>query len=179
MWVPPFAGTAFPARTIPSVLPSARTAGDLSTLESPMKHAWMASPCLAASLAAASCGTATPPAEGPSARGAAPHSARVTRAEHFRGRSSVLSVLQSRNAGMQVQRGSGCPQITLRGRNSVNGSSNPVVYVDGNRTSDTCILEMLDPDDVDRVEVYPGGVAPGGRPATSPTGLILVYMRQA
>ena len=38
-----------------------------------------------------------------------------------------------------AQRTDGCPQITLRGRNSVNGNSNPVIYVDGNRTGNTCI----------------------------------------
>lgn len=144
-----------------------------------MKHAWMGSLCLAAALAAAACAGANPPADSPEARRATPHSARVTRAEHFAGRSSVLTVLQSRNAGMQVQRTDGCPQITLRGRTSVNGNSNPVIYVDGNRTGNTCILEQIDPDDVERVEVYPSGIAPGGRPATSPTGLILVFTRRA
>jgi hypothetical protein len=140
-----------------------------------MKLAWMGSLCLAAALAA--CGTA--PAKDAEAARPTGGGARVTRAEHFQGRANVLSVLQSRTAGMQVQRTDGCPQITLRGRTSVGGDSNPVIYVEGNRIANTCILEMLDPDDVDRVEVYPSGIPPGGRPATSPTGLILVYLRRA
>lgn len=140
-----------------------------------MKHPWTATLCLAAALASAACGTA--PAADAGRPSASP--VRVTRAEHFQGRSSVLAVLQSRTAGMQVHRTDGCPQITLRGRTSINGDNNPVIYVEGSRSANTCILEMLDPDDVDRVEVYPSGVAPGGRPATSPTGLILVYLRHA
>ena len=140
-----------------------------------MKHAWMGPLCLAATLAATACGTA-PPEDAPRPSAG---SARVTRAEHFQGRGSVLSVLQSRTAGMHVQRTDGCPQITLRGKTSVRGPSNPVIYVEGNRSANTCILEMLDPNDIDRVEVYPSGIAPGGRPPTSPTGLILVYLRRA
>jgi hypothetical protein len=141
-----------------------------------MKHAWMGSFCLAAFLAG--CGTA--PAESADESRPRPSTARVTRAEHFQGRTSVLSVLQSRIAGMQVQRmEGGCPEITLRGRTSLRGSNNPVIYVEGSRSANTCILEMLDPQDIDRVEVYPSGIAPGGRPPLSPTGLILVYLRRA
>jgi hypothetical protein len=141
-----------------------------------MTHAWMGPLCLAAFLAA--CGTA--PAETADDARPRPSTARITGAEHFHGRTSVLSVLQSRIAGMQVQRmDGGCPEITLRGRASLGGNNNPVIYVEGSRSANTCILEMLDPEDIDRVEVYPSGIAPGGRPPTSSTGLILVYLRRA
>lgn len=141
-----------------------------------MKHAWTGRLCLTASLAA--CGSA--PAAYVDAARPRPSTARITRAEHFQGSSSVLSVLQSRTAGMQVQRmDGGCPQITLRGRTSLTGDSNPVIYVEGSRSANTCILEMLDPNVIERVEVYPSGIAPGGRPPISPTGLILIFLRRA
>lgn len=70
-----------------------------------------------------------------------------------------------------------CPQITLRNAVSFQSVVNPHVYVDGARATDTCILESLHANDVQRVEVYPTGVTqrPGyGRHAH---GLILIFMR--
>lgn len=129
------------------------------------------------SVFAAACGTVPEP--GPLSAGrSSPHARRIAYAADFAGRGTVMAVLQNRNPGMVVQRTDGCPRITLRGQNSINGNNNPVVYVDGNRTSDTCILEQLNPNDVARIEVYPGGIAPRGRPASSPGGLILVFLRQ-
>jgi hypothetical protein len=58
----------------------------------------------------------------------------------------------------RVQRGTGeCPEISLRNHVSVPTAVNPPVYVDGTRTTDTCILESLRTEDVERVEVYPQG----------------------
>jgi hypothetical protein len=70
-----------------------------------------------------------------------------------------------------------CPQITLRNAVSFQSVVNPHVYIDGARSTDTCILDALRAHDVQRVEVYPTGVTtrPGyGRHAH---GLILVFMR--
>jgi hypothetical protein len=70
-----------------------------------------------------------------------------------------------------------CPEITLRNHVSFSGVVNPLVYVDGTLSTDTCILESLRSGDVERVEVYPLGFTtrPGyGRHAH---GLILVFMR--
>lgn len=72
----------------------------------------------------------------------------------------------------------GCPRVDIRGHDSVSGSSNPTVYVDGTRTSDTCVLSSLLAPEVNRVEVYPLGVTPRAGYMTSPHGLILIFMKR-
>ncbi len=91
--------------------------------------------------------------------------------------SSVLNILPSYVAGMEVRREGACPQITLRGRKSLMNSNDPVIYVDGTRSGNTCVLDSLVPSDIRRIEVYPMGVTqrPGYR--NSPNGLILVFMK--
>jgi hypothetical protein len=90
---------------------------------------------------------------------------------------TLLTALRSRVAGLQIRRTGGCPVLSLRGQRTLVGPSNPQVYVNGARAVDTCILEMTAAEDVDRIEVYPMGVA--GRPGirNHPYGLILVYLR--
>lgn len=90
---------------------------------------------------------------------------------------SILNILPSYVAGMQVRHNSGCPEITLRGKKSLVNSNDPVVYVDGTRSGNTCVLDSLVPSDVQRVEVYPMGITqrPGYR--GNPNGLILVFMK--
>ena len=94
---------------------------------------------------------------------------------------NLLSVMRSRISNMRIQQTDDglCPQITLRGRKTFVGNSNPQVYVNGQRANDTCILETTQIGDVDRIEVYPMGVA--GRPGyrAHPYGLILVFLRTA
>ena len=54
----------------------------------------------------------------------------------------------------------GCPGMPRdHAAQSVNfkGAVNPHVYVDGTRTTDTCVLDSLRTTDVERVEVYPQG----------------------
>lgn len=89
----------------------------------------------------------------------------------------VLNVLPSYVTGMRVRRTDNCPEISMRGTRSFFNSNNPVVYVDGTRTGNTCILETLVPTDVERIEIYPMGVTtrPGYR--NNPNGLILVFMK--
>jgi hypothetical protein len=144
-------------------------------------HAWTGSATITAVLLGAGCGFVDPPADRPprSERLSA-HGGHVTTSEEFRGRGNVLGVIQRRMAGMQVRRppSETCPEITLRGQTSLTGSNSPVIYVDGTRTTNTCILDMLNADDVERVEVYPNGIAPGGTHRNSPTGLILVFLRR-
>ncbi len=72
----------------------------------------------------------------------------------------------------------GCPRVDIRGHDTVSGSSNPIVYVDGTRASDTCVLSSLLAPQVNRVEVYPLGVTPRAGYMTSPHGLILVFMKR-
>jgi hypothetical protein len=96
------------------------------------------------------------------------------------GPGTVLSAMAGKVPSLRVRRhNNACPEIVLRSHVSFTGAVNPHVYVDGTRATDTCILETLRTDDVERVEVYPLGFTtrPGyGRHAQ---GLILVFMRTA
>jgi propanediol dehydratase large subunit len=94
-------------------------------------------------------------------------------------RGTLLSALRSRMAQMRVTGGSQCPQLELRGRTSIYGSSDPSVYLDGARAVNTCLLEQMSVSDLERVEIYPMGVTtrPGYR--SNAGGLILVFSRTA
>ncbi|HSJ06490.1 MAG TPA: hypothetical protein VK936_07305 [Longimicrobiales bacterium] len=93
-------------------------------------------------------------------------------------RGSLLSTMQGRIPNLRLRRQSGeCPEISLRSHSSALSPVNPHVYVDGTRTADTCILESLRGEDVERVEVYPQGVTNRPGYATHAHGLILVFMR--
>lgn len=90
----------------------------------------------------------------------------------------VLSALTGKVPNMRVRTYTGeCPQITLRNHVSFEGIVNPHVYVDGTRTTDTCILETLRTNDVERVEVYPQGFTTRPGYGTHAHGLILVFLR--
>lgn len=91
---------------------------------------------------------------------------------------SLLSFLFGRVSGMDVDYSTyPCPSIQIRGRKSLVGSSDPIVYVDGARTANSCILEDLHTRDLSRVEVYPMGVANRPGYESHPNGLILVFIR--
>jgi hypothetical protein len=72
-----------------------------------------------------------------------------------------------------------CPAVTLRGRDSVAGTSDPDVYVDGTRTADTCPLVTLQAMEAWRVEVYPQGVTSRAGYPSSAHGLILIFLQRA
>ena len=72
-----------------------------------------------------------------------------------------------------------CPVVELRGKDSVAGSSNPDVYVDGTRTVDTCPLVTLQAMEARRVEVYPLGITPRAGYPSSSHGLILIFVQRA
>jgi hypothetical protein len=86
--------------------------------------------------------------------------------------------LEARMSSMGVLRGGECPQIVLRGRTTVARPTNPGVYVDGARATNTCVLETLNVSDVHRVEIYPMGIAQRGAYEAQAGGLILVFMRR-
>lgn len=88
---------------------------------------------------------------------------------------NLLNALRGR-LGMQVRQTGACPEITLRGTKSIFGGNSPAVYVDGTRAANTCVLDMLNPLEVHRVEVYPMGVAPRPPYKAHPHGLILVFL---
>jgi hypothetical protein len=94
-------------------------------------------------------------------------------------RGSVLEAMVGRVPSLHVQRRGGeCPSVALR--SAVAGAvpaSGPLVYVDGARTTDTCVLDMMQSHDTDRVEVYPQGYTNRPGYARHAQGLILVFTR--
>lgn len=95
------------------------------------------------------------------------------------GSGSVLGAMTGKVPSLRVHQTDGCPEISLRNYVSYVGLSNPHVYVDGTRATDTCVLESLRTNDVQRVEVYPQGVTRRPGYGTHAPGLILVFMRSA
>ena len=90
---------------------------------------------------------------------------------------TLLAFLSPRISGMVVDFGSQpCPGIQMRGQKSLFGSSDPVVYVDGVRTANSCVLQMLSTRDIMSVEVYPMGLSHRPGYEAHPNGLILVFM---
>jgi len=91
---------------------------------------------------------------------------------------NLLSFLFMRVSGMTVDRSTyPCPSIKLRGQKSLFGSNSPIIYVDGIRTANSCVLEMLHTRDLTRVEVYPMGVSLRPGYEAHPNGLILVFVK--
>jgi hypothetical protein len=92
---------------------------------------------------------------------------------------SVLTILRRRVPGLQVTSTAICPLVAMRGRNSIHSPPGPAVFVDDSRATNTCVLDELRMDDVDRVEVYPTGVGPNPSYGANADGLILIYTRRA
>lgn len=94
------------------------------------------------------------------------------------GHGSILESLRGKVPGLNIRNdGDPCPRITLRNDASYRTQVSPLVYVDGTRTMDTCILESLRSRDVEMVEVYPTGVTNRPGYIMHPHGLILVFLR--
>jgi hypothetical protein len=93
--------------------------------------------------------------------------------------SDLLNIIVRGISGMQVRRGAACPEITMRGRKSVTTPSEPLVFVNGAQAGNTCLLEMMRSEDVQRVEVYPMGVSSRPGYPMNANGLILVFLRAA
>ena len=90
---------------------------------------------------------------------------------------SLLEALAGRVPSMRVSRSDGCSRVAFRGSQSVTGSSEAHVWVDGNAASNSCILELLRRWDVHRVEIYPSGLVPRRGYPASATGSILVFTK--
>jgi hypothetical protein len=104
-------------------------------------------------------------------------SAIVLEGEDFRGRGqTLLRLMAERVMGMSVNYGGPCPSIQLRGTKSMFGSNDPLIYVDGARALNTCVLDDMSPDPVARVEIYPSGVSHRPGYDFSRNGLILVFV---
>jgi len=96
------------------------------------------------------------------------------------GPGSLLGTLMGKVPGMRVrQQTDQCPHIALRTDVSFRSVHNPYVYVDGTRATNTCVLETLRKEDVERVEVYPQGFTQRPGYGYHSGGLILVFMRTA
>ena len=92
-------------------------------------------------------------------------------------RGSVLAAMQGNVPNLRVRmRPQGCPEINLRNQAPYGGPVSPIVYVDGARAIDTCILESLRTQDVELVEIYPMGFTSRPGYATHVHGLILVFL---
>ncbi|HEX5437080.1 MAG TPA: Plug domain-containing protein [Gemmatimonadaceae bacterium] len=103
----------------------------------------------------------------------------VVSEDQFRGQSIyLLRVLAARVPDMQVTPTANCPEITLRGANNIVGPSNPRIYVDGQPAANTCILDALNTEDVQRVEIYPSGMTSRSGYFNDGNGLILVFLKQ-
>lgn len=91
---------------------------------------------------------------------------------------TILDAMSRKLFNFRVDKRYSCPAISLRGSpNTVPGLTEPLVFVDGTRTVDTCILNLMSASDVARVEVYPMGFTHRPGYATSPHGLILIFTR--
>ncbi|HEX5180989.1 MAG TPA: Plug domain-containing protein [Gemmatimonadaceae bacterium] len=88
---------------------------------------------------------------------------------------SLLTLLKARIPSVQIVDDQPCPDVYLRGRATIVTPSNPAIYVDGQRATNTCILDMVNALDIDRVEIYPSGEPRGY--LSDPYGVILIFLR--
>lgn len=97
------------------------------------------------------------------------------------GRGDLINAMQGKVPNFRVSKpqAQACPQITIRSAVVLRAPINPHIYVDGARSLDTCILEMLRTSDVERIEVYPAGFTTRPGYGRHSEGLILVFMRGA
>lgn len=96
--------------------------------------------------------------------------------DDFAGGESLLRTMAGRMSNLAVLRSNrGCPEVQLRGRQTIRASTAPSIYVDGARAVNTCVLDEIVSSEVRRVEVYPMGVHTGY--AADRNGLILVFLR--
>jgi TonB-dependent Receptor Plug Domain len=94
---------------------------------------------------------------------------------------TVLEVIRQSMPQLQISgwTANRCPMVELRGKDSIVGNSDPDVYVDGTRTTDTCPLVTLQAIQADRIEVYPMGVTPRPGYSSRGHGLILIFLQRA
>lgn len=89
---------------------------------------------------------------------------------------SLLDLLKARVPSITVIDDTPCPDIYLRGRSTVVTSSSPAIYVDGELANNTCVLDMMDVTDMERVEIYANGQPRAGY-QSSPYGVILIFLK--
>jgi hypothetical protein len=94
-------------------------------------------------------------------------------------RGSLLSIMQDHVRGMSVNRSTDCPHIVLRGGMGRSQAAEALVYVDGQRFTDTCVLDTLNLETIGSIEVYPSGVTTRPGYFSNSGGLILVFTKLA
>jgi hypothetical protein len=121
-----------------------------------------------------------------SSPGASPRSTATPKVGHalviepddlFDTRGNLLRVLSTRLTNSQVVESDGCPALQLRGAKNLMRPSLPGVYVNGLRAGSSCILDMLNTEDIYRVEVYPSGITQRPGYYNHAGGLILVFLK--
>lgn len=92
-------------------------------------------------------------------------------------RGSILAAMEGSVPNLRVRmRPRGCPAINVRNQTAYRRQVSPLVYVDGARATDTCILDSLRAQDVESVEIYPMGFTTRPGYASHAQGLILVFL---
>lgn len=102
--------------------------------------------------------------------------------------SNVAQGLQARVSGVQINQNSGSPggnvSIRIRGVNSINGSSEPLYVIDGIQISnggginDISPLSMINPNDIESVEVLKDASASAIYGARAANGVVLITTKR-
>jgi hypothetical protein len=95
----------------------------------------------------------------------------------FDPRGSLLNVIASRLSNSRIVHDGGCAGVEIRGSKNFVAPVLPGVYVDGQRAGTSCVFELLNTEDIARVEVYPMGVTRRPGYTGSAGGLILVFLK--
>ncbi len=92
---------------------------------------------------------------------------------------TVLQTIRSRIPSVRVLTVTGqCPRIIFRGALSAMNQPPPSIYIDGALTGNTCVLDAISGQEVDRIEVYPSGNTPHAEIRRNASGVILIFHRQ-
>lgn len=97
---------------------------------------------------------------------------------------NLIDVLRTRIPGLQVNAGDwksgSASSYGLRGNNSLVGPGEPLIFVDGVRLPQPGgigTLELIDPLDVERVEILPGPAATTHYGTGASNGVVLIYTK--
>ncbi|MGD2216754.1 MAG: TonB-dependent receptor plug domain-containing protein [Gemmatimonadales bacterium] len=98
---------------------------------------------------------------------------------------SLIDILRTRIPGLQVSpadwQSRGSSSLGLRGNNSIVGPSEPLVFVDGIRLpphGGVEYLDVIDPLDVERIEILRGPAATALYGTGASGGVILIYSKR-
>lgn len=91
---------------------------------------------------------------------------------------SALQAIRTRIPAARISNAETCPRIAFRGDRSFSNQPDPSVYIDGTLMGDTCSLNAISGNDIDRIEVYPSGDTPHAAVRRNPSGVILIFRRR-